>query len=439
MKFSSVPYGLFINKFTSSWHLLLSLLFGFLIPLSVVAVSEEYWTLSTTIDRMQEQAPELRAAEADVNSSRFGLEKSGTWENPTLEIEASNAMGIDDGEGGYDPTRFAITQALGFANKSRQKDVAESEHKSKISQYRYQTLIVQNKAAHLFYDLQLTQANYQLANERLHLADALLNSNPSDPLVRYLHPAEKVRLSILREQAQQALMDAKFSWDAAQFSFRATLNLPEQKTLLLAELKELPAKPQLQNKDEVLNSHPELLSANYEREAAQKRIALAKAESLNAPELTLYQERDYLAGARENISGIALSLQVPIWNSSKNSSAKASADYERASAEYISLQRNLQMDVELQQKKLTQLIETTQRFRTQMLEPTEKLLGITRRSFASDETDVLSLVDANNSYFEARADYLVLLHNTWLTAADLKLAAGISLVTEDEQISGEKP
>ena len=56
-------------------------------------------------------------------------------------------------------------------------------------------------------------------------------------------------------------------------------------------------------------------------------------------------------------------------------------------------------------------------------------LDLTRRAFASGEANILGLVDANNTYFDAQARYLETLKDGALAAASLRLAAGQSIVT----------
>ena len=46
--------------------------------------------------------------------------------------------------------------------------------------------------------------------------------------------------------------------------------------------------------------------------------------------------------------------------------------------------------------------------------------------------NVLSLIDASNTYFDARKRYLELLYESWVEMAELRLAAGLSLLNTNE-------
>lgn len=415
-----------------SWGSIL-LTIPFLVTVSVAqAENGPGWSLQSTVARLQEVSPELRAAKAKMQSHQSQKEQASNWDNPTLEIEGNDAMGIDDGKGGYDVTRLAITQPLGISQRKSRRDVADQEFQSSQETLRYQKLQLQHQAATAFYNLQLADSQYRLAEERLQLADEALNPK-KDGLVRYLAPAEKIRLGILREEVQQDYLNAKREYENAIAHFQSLLNLPPESAISLAPMEEVSNTAAVKIPDDALSQHPALRASQYERDAAQKRIALTKAERFNAPELTLYQERDVLAGERENITGIGISMQIPVWNAGGNSVQAAHADYERSDAEHLALQRDMQINLRQQHQRLAQLTESEKRFHSGLLEPAKKLLDMTRRSFAVGDADVLALVDAHASYFEARNHHLQLLHDVGMAHADLALAAGVPLISGELQ------
>jgi outer membrane protein TolC len=61
------------------------------------------------------------------------------------------------------------------------------------------------------------------------------------------------------------------------------------------------------------------------------------------------------------------------------------------------------------------------------------MLDITNKGFASGELKMLSLVDANNTYFDARLHYLNLLYQARIELADIKLYAGQLMTGIDGQ------
>jgi outer membrane protein TolC len=69
-----------------------------------------------------------------------------------------------------------------------------------------------------------------------------------------------------------------------------------------------------------------------------------------------------------------------------------------------------------------------ERVRINLLKPAQRLDELARRSFAAGEANVLALIDAANSYFDAQAHYVELLVQAQEAAADLRFAAGQSLI-----------
>ena len=59
---------------------------------------------------------------------------------------------------------------------------------------------------------------------------------------------------------------------------------------------------------------------------------------------------------------------------------------------------------------------------------------MTRKAYAAGEVEILALIDANNTYFDANERYLELLQEAWMEAAELRLAAGRSLLTTTQDI-----
>jgi len=82
---------------------------------------------------------------------------------------------------------------------------------------------------------------------------------------------------------------------------------------------------------------------------------------------------------------------------------------------------------------LRRLLEQAERLRVNLLEPSREVYSLTRRGFASGELNILSLLDASNTYFDARSRYLELQQESAFAAADLRLTSGISALNSQER------
>jgi cobalt-zinc-cadmium efflux system outer membrane protein len=130
---------------------------------------------------------------------------------------------------------------------------------------------------------------------------------------------------------------------------------------------------------------------------------------------------------------VGISVQIPLWNTSHGTVIKAEAEAKRTQAQLMLAQRDSHSRLEQAHAQLRSLLEQTERQRTNLLEPARAMFTLTRRSFAVGEVNVLTLVDANNTYFDALARYLDLQQECALAAADLRIASGISLLDSSKE------
>jgi cobalt-zinc-cadmium efflux system outer membrane protein len=83
------------------------------------------------------------------------------------------------------------------------------------------------------------------------------------------------------------------------------------------------------------------------------------------------------------------------------------------------------------------LVEQGEHYRSHVFNPARMVFDLTRKAYAAGEVEILALIDANDTYFNAQERYLELLQEAWLEAAELRLAAGISLVTTTKDTDHE--
>ncbi len=396
------------------------------------------WTLSDSVKRALDIAPELLSAEAEINARTADLIQASAWPNPSIDVDANNRLGLENGRGGADFTRIGISQPLPLSRIGHQRTAAEANVERAQANLRYQHFLLERDVARVFHALQLAAAKHQLAEERKRLVAESLNTSrksSADRLVRYLTPLERQRLSILNEEAIQADAVAEREQQKALIDFRTLLALPN---LDRAEVEELTLPIQPVSLDKLLrelDAHPALLRARKDAEAAQAGISVAESQRYADPTLSLYRERDTLAGTRRDVTGVGISVQVPLWSNSSGTVAKANAESERMRAQLAVAQRDARSRLEQAHTQLLRLLDQARRLRTNLLEPARSMFTLTRRSFAAGELNVLTLVDANNTYFDALARYLDLQQECVLAAADLRLASGVSILNYSQEVA----
>ncbi|HQS58771.1 MAG TPA: TolC family protein [Gallionellaceae bacterium] len=403
----------------------------------VLAKEGTSWTLADSVRRAFDIAPELRAAEAVIAARGGDLSQAGAWTNPTIEVRADNRLGMEDGRGGADITQIAFSQPIPIRRLAHQQNAAQASLESAQANRNAQRLLLEREVARLYHALQLAAAKRQLAEERQQLVAESLNASRkpgTDRLVRYLTPLERRRLSILSEEANQTVAVAEREQQKALLDFRALLALPNGTRIEPVALTLPVASASLATLTRALDEHPALVAARKEADAMQSGIAVAESQRLADPVLTVYREGGYIAGERRDATGVGLSVQIPFWSSS-GMVVRARAESDRAQAQLAVAQRDSHSRLELAYTQRLFLIEQSERLRTNLLEPAREMFALTRSSFAAGELNLLTLVDANNTYFDALERYLELQHESALAAADLRLASGVSLLESSKGIT----
>jgi cobalt-zinc-cadmium efflux system outer membrane protein len=385
------------------------------------------WTLPASVRRAVDTAPELRGAQAEVEVRAGELGQARAWPNPSVSARADDKLGLEDNAGGYDLTEIALSQPLPLTRRPHQRRVATARVDAAQALRRYEALVLEHQTAQAYHDLQLASAKLELAHERLAQAQGYLQRK-RDPLVRYLTRAERLRLEVVREAAEQAAASAEGEYSEALSHFKARLALAAEAQPLTAPLKPASPPPPLAALTQRLDDHPALIAAREERNAAQAGVGVARAQRLADPVISVYRQRDFIGGSRQDVTGIGLSVQVPLWSRGGGAIASANAQTHKATAQLQARERDLASELRLSHTHLQHLIEQAQRYEDKLLAPTERMLALARKSFAVGQADILALVDAHNSHFEARERYLTLLHAAQQEAAALRLAAGRSVL-----------
>lgn len=395
--------------------------------MSAASAAEPVWTLETSVHRALAVAPELAAAQAAIDARAAAAQELRAWANPRAGVRADNRIGKDDGRGGYDATALTFTQPLA-RDRAARREAATALLGEAAANRAAERLTLEREVAAAFHDLQLRQAQLALGEERLATTRALIapRSRARDPLVRVLTPLERLRVQLLVATAEQAVANAEGEQAEALSRLGVRLQKPLAEVRVTAPTAP-PTLPALIDLEARLETHPELAGLAQGEAAARAEVGAARAQRWADPALELYVERDVLAGRRQTVTGVGVEIGLPLWNAGGAAIAQAQAKVARAQALRQARRRDLAADLAKSHTHFSHLRDQAQKFSEQLLTPAKQVLARTRRAFASGETNLIVFIDASNAYFDAHSQYLQLLHDAWLEAADVRAAAGVSL------------
>lgn len=393
----------------------------------------QVWNLQSSVQQAIATSPELKKSVAELGVRQEDINLSGMWPDPEIGFKVDNKMGQDDGAGGYDLTDITITQSIPMSRISYQEEVASASMKAARFAQQYQSLQVQARVSKVFHRLQFASAKLELAEKQLKLANNLngKNKDKSHTVVRYLSPLEKMRLTIIREEAKQAKGSAEGKYTEALSEFVKLLGIEMGSVTSVSALEPVTDIPNLQQLLDMQNSHAQLSSQQQEVFAANHNVDVARSSQMIDPSVGLSWQKDTLSTGREDIYAIMFNIQIPL--SDRKNTAESKATY-KASQQKIELQllkRELKINLNRSYTHLNHVIEQAVEYKKKVLKPASKMLALTDKGFRSGELNILSLVDANNTYFESQLTYLDLLFQARTELAEVKLFAG-QLITDTQ-------
>jgi len=387
------------------------------------------WTLITSVQRALDVAPEMKTADAEIGKQRGKLEQAEAWPNPSVSVQIDDTLGLEDAAGGYDISQLAISQSLPFGRLGHQRRQAEAGLASASAQRHHQQLLLEYQVAQRLHILQLTEAKLILAKKRLLQAKSYQNKghkrSSNDPLIRYLTPLEAMRLDIVLQAAKQTMEIAEGEHNEAAASFKALLDISLGNSVNLSPLVTVPAPKGLNTLENSLQAHPALETNKQAVAYSRAAVAVARSERLADPTLTLFRGEGFHANRRQQNTGIILSIQVPLWNMNNGRVTQARYAIYQAQADLHRQQRDLKTNLHKSYLHLGHLIAQAEHYRSKLLRPAQQVFTLTRKGFAAGELGILTLIDANNTYFDAQQRYLELLQQGWLELAEVRKSAGL--------------
>lgn len=415
------------------------MLFNFFRPLIVTSVIlhaspalAQKWTLTSSVQQAMSASPELKKEVAEIGARREDVSLSSLWPDPSIELRVDNKLGQDDGSGGYDLIDIKVSQAIPLSRTRHQESVARANLKASEFSRKYQALLLQNNVSRVFHKLQFASAEYSLAEKRLQLADQQSRQsqkNSDGIVVRYLTPLEKMRLDIIREEASQAASSAEGKYRETLNEFAKLLVIDADMATTVAELQPVTDIPDIERLFKLQDKHAQLSSQQQLLQAAKHEVDVARTTQTADPTISLSRSQETFPGGRGDVYGVMFNIQIPIHDRKSTAESKANYKASEKNIELQQLRRDLHIDLKRSFTHLNHVVEQAADYKKKVLTPAKNMLELTNKGFASGELKMLSLVDANNTYFEARLHYLNLLYQARVELADVNLYAG-QLITD---------
>lgn len=386
------------------------------------------WSLEKVIQRVFQVTPEIKSIEHQVQAKYNQYKQAGKWSNPVIDIRSDDRLEKTGLRSGYRTNDVSLSQSLSLSGRhKKEKRVAYSAYQIALENAKWSRLNLEAKTAILFFELQLSKHRLILAKDRLQASNQLQKIGQQRARAGDLSRFHRDRLSIVREKAQQQILFMETRYTQSRNRLLDFINIPYYQNFIPGHFSARGSIPNTIFRINTVTQHPQYQIAQLKVKKKKQELALAKARRVEDIDVRVIQEKEAINNRIETIRGVGIKISLPIWNRRTNSVKSAVAILKQQEMELQRIKRNLRSRLQNQYLHFQRLHKQVKHYENRILAPSRRVFMISKLRFKVGEAGVLSLIDAVNTYYEAKNQYLDLLSETLKASVKYKLAAGQSI------------
>ena len=171
-------------------------------------------------------------------------------------------------------------------------------------------------------------------------------------------------------------------------------------------------------------NRPLLRAFDYREKAARSRLGLERAAVYPDVTLSLSTAREGTADARENITGLSVSLPLPLFRRNDTRIGRATTELTQVQVEQQAAQRDARAQVLVQWERLQGLKSRVKRLSESVLPSLEENRHLSAEAFRAGEIGLLQLLLVNRQVLDGQRDLLDARTELRLTQVVMEAAAG---------------
>lgn len=363
-------------------------------------------TLAAALDLAAAHNKALSAARLEIEAVEGSLMQAGARPNP----EFSALM--EDTRKASRTTTYQINQPIELGGKrsaridaaQRQLDMARLEYASLRQQMR-------SRVTTAYHDALLAGERQRLAAELVQLAQTAADMTARRVQAGKVSPVEQTKAQLERQQADSDATLARGQlaslWNARQADF----------VLADTALDTLPPLPAIADLTARVANGPAVQLARLE---VERRGALARIESSKrVPDLTLSLGNKRDEEAARNMWVVGFSLPIPVFDSNRGNELEALKRTDKARDELALVELQMQNDAAQSYERLRNARAEAQALRQDIVPGAQSAYLAARTGFTLGKFGFLDVLDAQRTYFQARAQYWKALSAAFQAAAEL--------------------
>ena len=369
--------------------------------------------------------PELAAFSWEVRAREAHTLQAGLLPNPELEVEVENFGGT----GAYDDfdeseATVQLSQLVELAGKrTKRKRVAALERDLAGWDYEIERIRVFTKASKAFVNVLAFQKQLALSEELVRLAEEVLDVVSERVRAGKVSPVEETRARVAlslrridREKAREELKVARkvlaAAWGGTAATFRE----------VRGNLEHLPLIPPMEALAGRISHNPEMVRWVVEIESRRATVEMEK--TLRFPDVTLRGGVRRINETDDTAFVMGLSLPIPTFDRNQGGTLEARYRVARAEEERRALHLRVCTALTRAYQRLSSSRGEAASLKDNVLPGARSAFEATGEGFRQGKFGYLDVLDAQRTFFEAKARYIEVLADFHKAIADVESLSG---------------
>ena len=371
-------------------------------------------TFAEALERAALSNPDLAAERLSLPIAQAGAEAAGALANPTI---SGSVSGADPTLSAGGAIRFPI-----FGQRAAAVRAAAAEVPLAESELRGRALRLRATVRRSYFALAAAQAQTKLAHASKDLADRFAALAKTKYEAGGAPQLEVDQAALAAARADQDLLDREAIERVAQLALAAAIGAAPESSLSASDTLAVPAAPALDDLLAAVAQHPDVVSAQNDRAAAEARAVSERAAIRPTPELSLAYERSRSVPAQSVRGGVV--FEVPLLSQNSGAVHRAEAQAARAEARAAALVRRFENDVRAAHNRWAAATRRAHFYADQFVPAATHVEELAQKSYTAGRAPLVSVLQAQSDVSQARARAVDAVAEAQSAFADLEEASG---------------
>lgn len=382
--------------------------------------------------------PELASYAWAIRSKEVAQIEAGLRPNPQVEIELEDFAGSGDiGVFRSAETTISLSRVIELGDKrKKRRQLASTDHDLARWDYEVKRVDLLSQTAVAFKDVLAKQEKLTIANEINELADEVYQSIKKRTEAGKVSPLEeikarvelsKTRLSQMNAERQLTISKQRLvsGWGDTEITFNR----------VLGDFYNIPRLPNLTAIINKLNNNPNIARWATEVNRHQNAINLARSDTI--PNISVSAGLRHFNESDDIAAVASISMPLFISNNRKTGIQQSEIELNRASKEQVATETRLRSTLVVAYQRLSTLYQEVTTLRSETVPGAEEVFNAATKTYRLGKLNLLSLLDAQRTYFETRRQYIDVLTAYHQVVVAVERLIGSSLDGRNDYIAQE--